>query len=44
MGWALRFIPIFKGNLRFGGRLCPAAGHSVCQSARYTLILHRTII
>jgi hypothetical protein len=43
-GWALRFTPIFKGNLRFGVRLCALAGDGVCQSARYTLILHRTII
>jgi hypothetical protein len=44
MGRALRFAPIFKGNLHFGVTLCPPAGHPVCQSARYTLILHRTII
>jgi hypothetical protein len=43
-GTKLRFTAIFKGNLRFGVRLCPLAGDGVCQSARYTLILHRTII
>jgi len=43
-GRVLRFTPIFKGDLRFGVRLCPAADHSVCQSARSAPILHRTII